>query len=113
MIAAGEWPEEGNGQAGYVWIALEYRTSIRLLPPTTLSIKASIENIYRAIVPQGVIRRHIGQTPFEAVIETHYLKPLAAIAIDIEWRDRPDPGWLAGTSPKQQDKQCKYRQRNI
>ena len=50
MIAASEWPEEGNGQTGYVWIALEYRTSVRLLPPTTLRIKASIENIDRAIV---------------------------------------------------------------
>ena len=104
VIAACEWPEKGNGQAGDVRIALEDRACVGFFPSTFLPVVASIEDVDRAISLERIGCGDVGQLSLEPMIETHNLVPLAAIATNVERRDRFDPIRLAGASPEQQDK---------
>ena len=50
MVATGERPEEGHGEAGRVWRALKHGATIGFLPAAALAVKAFVENANGAVV---------------------------------------------------------------
>lgn len=84
MVATGERPEEGYGEAGRVWRALKHGATIGFLPAAALAVKAFVENANGAVVAYRVGCGHVRQPALEAVVEAHDLEPLAFVALKVE-----------------------------